>query len=116
MTETTLQLDDQQLRLLMALLLEDDQQEEDEQDTSELSDPDIMAAAMARSMDPLMAEIFAQAESQRGVLRYQIVLIQEHADRVWEVLGEALNLAIEEGDLFAAAELEGLIGLFNRLS
>lgn len=64
-------------------------------------------------MDPLIDKILSQAEAGE-IAPYRIELEDDDARRLADALEAFLDLAAESGDVFGAAEVEGLMRLLGR--
>lgn len=120
----TLAIDDDQLRTLLEILVAALSPPAEEPDDEE-EDPDLLDAARAEPMDPLIQDILtqAQAQTQGGSLwraggtpdpgAYELTFDADTADRLRQLLGKALDEAAEEGDIFRAGMVEELMGKFD---
>ena len=61
-------------------------------------------------MDPLINRLLSQAEAQIGARTFTVRLASEDAQAVKEALSTYLEVAAEGGDIFLAAEIDGLLG------
>lgn len=64
-------------------------------------------------MDPLIDKILSQAEAGE-IAPYTIELDEEEAQRLADALEAFLDLAAESGDVFGAAEVEGIMRRLGR--
>jgi hypothetical protein len=91
----TLTLDLDQIRLLATLFLAE----------QEPTDEGVLGVIPA----PLLA-ILDQAQTQTGAARYTVTLTPDEAAPLAAVVEQELEAAADEGDLFAMAELQSLLG------
>lgn len=61
-------------------------------------------------MDPLINRLLSQAEAQIGAKSFKLRLDPSDAQAVKEALSTYLDVAAEGGDIFLAAEIDGLLG------
>lgn len=61
-------------------------------------------------MDPLINRLLSQAEAQIGAKTFTVSLSPEDAQAVNDALSTYLEVAAEGGDIFLAAEIDGLLG------
>ncbi|MNK32063.1 hypothetical protein D3C87_505140 [compost metagenome] len=61
-------------------------------------------------MDPLINRLLSQAEAQIGARTFTVKLAPEDAHAVKDALLTYLEVAAEGGDIFLAAEIDGLLG------
>lgn len=65
-------------------------------------------------MDPLINRLLSQAEAQMGAKRFTVKLDAADAQAVSEALSTYLDVAAEGGDIFLAAEIDGLLSQLVR--
>jgi len=66
-------------------------------------------------MDPLINRLLSQAEAQIGARTFTVKLAPEDARAVKEALLTYLEVAAEGGDIFLAAEIDGLLGQIENI-